>query len=107
MFYQLRYSVSVVQVVKKTHCCSFIIYLLSHLLKCSFSVALLLLQGQFLHHDLHLLIFCFMPFLALCIINQPSNWNRPEMSKTALRNKKRREKQKEKKAGEGSSADDS
>ena len=30
-----------------------------------------------------------------------------EMSKTALRNKKRREKQKEKKAGEGSSADDS
>ncbi|XP_047082016.1 eukaryotic translation initiation factor 2A-like [Lolium rigidum] len=31
----------------------------------------------------------------------------PEMSKTALRNKKRREKQKEKKAGEGSSADDS
>jgi hypothetical protein len=29
------------------------------------------------------------------------------MSKTALRNKKRREKQKEKKTGEGSSADDS
>jgi hypothetical protein len=51
--------------------------------------------------------FCFVPFLALCITNQPLNWNRPEMSKTALRNKKRREKQKEKKAGEGSSADDS
>ena len=51
--------------------------------------------------------FCCMPFLAVYISHQPSKWNRTEMSKTALRNKKRREKQKEKKAGEGSSADDS
>ena len=69
-------------------------------MRCSFLVDLLL-QGQFLQLAFTLFLCCSLP---LKLTNWPWRCNRGEMSKNALRNKKRREKQKEKKAAEASGA---